>query len=558
MQPTAISGEPTLRKLSPMSRRPISTRTFNASSMTTSRGALPHELHRSMRSGRSLTGPLLSRLGSAAQSGQAMYIVSMLAKISCAGLTQSFPQQGQSINLWTAGKYFSFSRKTHCGRPKRSERFVNRNDIRTAKVVLDMAQRGIREYDAKRMLAKYLPDYLKDFSYRGEIALVSPDTDLDRLAAESSWLKDKKLVVKPDQLFGKRGKLGLVLLDATWDEAQAYLKENMGSEVVVGGVAGKLTHFLVEPFVPHREEFYVAISSDYDGDNIYFSSEGGICVEEKWDKVVQVRVDVLEGIDRIDLHSNLPSSLGDRLIIVESFIQALYRFYVDLGFAYLEINPFTFDDGSIVPLDLVAKLDDAEVYWQSKKWNGLVFPEPFGRTMSKEELFIKEMDSKTGASLKLTILNPKGKVWTMVAGGGASVIYADTICDLGHAGELANYGEYSGDPNTEETYLYCKTILDLMTREKDPEGKVLMIGGAIANFTDVAKTFKGIVMALKEYQDILRDAGVKIYVRRGGPNYEVGLKLMRELGEMLGVPIEVYGPETHMTRIVPLALGGGE
>jgi ATP-citrate lyase beta-subunit len=97
-----------------------------------------------------------------------------------------------------------------------------------------------------------------------------------------------------------------------------------------------------------------------------------------------------------------------------------------------------------------------------------------------------------------------------------------------------------------------------MTREKDPEGKVLMIGGAIANFTDVAKTFKGIVMALKEYQDILRDAGVKIYVRRGGPNYEVGLKLMRELGEMLGVPIEVYGPDTHMTRIVPLALSGGE
>jgi hypothetical protein len=24
----------------------------------------------------------------------------------------------------------------------------------------------------------------------------------------------------------------------------------------------------------------------------------------------------------------------------------------------------------------------------------------------------------------------------------------------------------------------------------------------------------------------------------------------------LGVPIEVYGPETHMTRIVPLALEG--
>lgn len=38
-----------------------------------------------------------------------------------------------------------------------------------------------------------------------------------------------------------------------------------------------------------------------------------------------------------------------------------------------------------------------------------------------------------GASLKLTILNPKGRVWTMVAGGGASVIYTDTVGDLGYA-----------------------------------------------------------------------------------------------------------------------------
>jgi ATP-citrate lyase beta-subunit len=421
------------------------------------------------------------------------------------------------------------------------------------KVVLDMAQRGIREYDAKRMLARYLPDYLKDFSYKAEIALVGPGTDLDALAGANPWLKEGKLVVKPDQLFGKRGVHGLILLDATWDEAKRYLKENMGREAVVGGVAGRLTHFLVEPFVPHREELYVAISSDYEGDNIYFSTEGGIHVEEKWERVLQVRVDILEGLTE-DLRSKLPSALGDNLPAVESFIRALYQLYVDLGFAYLEINPFTFSSVGIVPLDMVAKLDDAEEFWQRKKWNDLEFPEPFGRSLLEEELFIKDLDSKTGASLKLTILNPKGRVWTMVAGGGASVIYADTICDLGHAGEMANYGEYSGDPSTGETYLYTKTILELMTREKDPRGKVLLIGGAIANFTDVASTFKGVVMALEEYKERLRQAGVKIYVRRGGPNYELGLKMMRDLGGRLGVPIEVFGPETHMTRIVPLAL----
>ena len=37
------------------------------------------------------------------------------------------------------------------------------------------------------------------------------------------------------------------------------------------------------------------------------------------------------------------------------------------------------------------------------------------------------MDEKSGASLKLTVLNPKGRVWTMVAGGGGSVIYTDMV-----------------------------------------------------------------------------------------------------------------------------------
>ncbi len=244
--------------------------------------------------------------------------------------------------------------------------------------------------------------------------------------------------------------------------------------------------------------------------------------------------------------------------MVGRFVEGLYRLYRDLGFAYLEINPFVIADGKIVPLDLVARLDDAEAFWQRRSWRGIEFPEPFGRALTREEAYVKEIDSRTGASLKLTILNPRGRVWTMVAGGGASVIYADTICDLGFAGELANYGEYSGDPSTEDTYDYTKTILDLLTREKDLEGrpKCLLIGGGIANFTDVAKTFKGVVMALEDYKERLRETGVEIYVRRGGPNYEEGLWIMRKLGERLGVPIHVYGPETHMTRIVSMALGG--
>lgn len=110
----------------------------------------------------------------------------------------------------------------------------------------------------------------------------------------------------------------------------------------------------------------------------------------------------------------------------------------------------------------------------------------------------------------------------MVAGGGASVIYSDTICEYGGASELANYGEYSGAPSEQQTYEYAKTILSLMTKEKHPEGKVLIIGGGIANFTNVAATFKGIVQALQEFQVKLIDHKISIFVRRAGPNYQEG------------------------------------
>ena len=132
----------------------------------------------------------------------------------------------------------------------------------------------------------------------------------------------------------------------------------------------------------------------------------------------------------------------------------------------------------------------------------------------------------------------------------------------------------------------------------DPDGRprALLIGGGIANFTDVAKTFSGIIRAIREkvrnaqciclvYPKIfscralccksavphppstlhpsdlhveegvcfgiskgcryvsqerqLRDARFRLFVRRGGPNYQKGLDMMRNLGKELNLPIQV-------------------
>ncbi|GAG32208.1 unnamed protein product, partial [marine sediment metagenome] len=122
-----------------------------------------------------------------------------------------------------------------------------------------MAQRGIREYDGKKMLAKYWSEYIsKDFSFPGKVVLVDPKTKLDDLPKKHNWLNKEKLVVKPDQLFGKRGKHGLIKANVSFAEVKKWIKEWMNKDTKVGKVTGKLTHFLIEPYVVHKGEFYVA------------------------------------------------------------------------------------------------------------------------------------------------------------------------------------------------------------------------------------------------------------------------------------------------------------
>ncbi|CAN6548529.1 unnamed protein product [Malus baccata var. baccata] len=195
------------------------------------------------------------------------------------------------------------------------------------------------------------------------------------------------------------------------------------------------------------------------------------------------------------------------------------------------------------------ELDDTAAFKNFNKWGSVEFPLPFSRVLSPTETFIHSLDERTSASLKFTVLNPKGRIWTMVAGGGASVIYADTVGDLGYALELGNYAEYSGAPNEEVVLQYARVAMDCATADPDGRKRALIIGGGIANFRDVAATFHGIIRALREKESKLKAARMHIFVRRGGPNYQTGLAKMCALGEELGVPLEVYGPEAAMTGI---------
>ncbi|MBI3039115.1 ATPase [bacterium] len=387
--------------------------------------------------------------------------------------------------------------------------------------------------------------------------MINSTTDWDAIKSENPWLLSGPLVAKPDQLFGKRGKHGLVFANKLFSEVETWVRDRIGKMAKVGEISDYLTDFIIEPFIKHETEFYTAIKSHAEGDTIYFSLAGGVDVEANWEKVVQYKVPVLGDPNKVEIEKMIPANLENLRDLISSYLIALYKLFVALHFTYLEINPFAVSKTDIFPLDMVAKLDDTAEFLCRELWGeSLDFPPPFGRKLIPEEKKVRELDAMSGASLKLTVLNPEGRIWNMVAGGGASVIFADTVCDLGFSNELAMYGEYSGDPSTQLTYEYSKVVFDLMTKMPDPKGrpKSLIIGGGIANFTDVAKTFTGIIKAIKEYSERFKKADVRIFVRRGGPNYQEGLSNIKSAVEALGIPIQVHGPEYHMTQIVSDAM----
>ncbi|XP_033335851.1 ATP-citrate synthase [Megalopta genalis] len=420
-----------------------------------------------------------------------------------------------------------------------------------------MSAKAIREATGKDLINRKLPSGTNAVQCR--FVSITEHTNWADIVNNNPWLKSEKLVVKPDQLIKRRGKLGLIKVDVNLATAKQWIADRMNKDQQIGKATGKLRTFIIEPFVPHKqeEEAYVCIYSHRKADTILFHHEGGVDIGDVDAKALKLEVPVGEGLpDETTLMEKLLTNVAnDKKEVIAKFIESLYKLYVNLYFTYLEINPLVVTDDGIYILDLAAKLDTTADFVCRPDWGEIDYPPPFGRDAYPEEAYIADLDAKSGASLKLTILNPAGRIWTMVAGGGASVIYSDTICDLGAANELANYGEYSGAPSEQQTYDYAKTILGLMTKEKRTEGKVLIIGGGIANFTNVAATFKGIVKALQEYQPKLVDHNIQIFVRRAGPNYQEGLRIIREVGRRLGIPVYVFGPETHMTAICAMALG---
>ncbi len=209
----------------------------------------------------------------------------------------------------------------------------------------------------------------------------------------------------------------------------------------------------------------------------------------------------------------------------EHFLTKLLNAFNAYHFSFLEINPLLVLDTKYMLLDTAVEVDSAGEFFVHGAWTEKDFRSGIVNEKTDEEKHVDELSHKSQASFNMSVLNSDGAIFMLLSGGGASIVLADEIYNLGFGKQIANYGEYSGNPNAEEVYIYTKNILSLLLKSSSQK-KVLLIGGGVANFTDVRITFKGIVKAIDEKKDELQKQGVKVFVRRGGPNQKEGLSVM--------------------------------
>ncbi len=373
-------------------------------------------------------------------------------------------------------------------------------------------------------------------------AVVTSVDELKRLGDANEWLKTSKLVVKAHEALGSRFKLGLVKVGLDLKGAQAAAKDMLGRQV--GSIT--VSQVIVSEMVPHKDEYYAAVKSTRDGAEVLVANCGGIEVEANWDRVKKLSLEAgdtpsAHALEKLAKEAGFSGAAAKKMA---AFAGKLFTCFDNEDAQYLEVNPVVArqSDGELIALDAVTLLD-GDAKFRHPDWN-FPFAAEFGRAYTKHELDVMAVDSKIKGSVKFIEI-PGGDTAMLPAGGGASVYYSDAVVARG--GKLANYAEYSGDPPDWAVEVLTEKVCSL------PGIKNIIVGGAIANFTDVKKTFGGIIAGFRKAKDDGKLKGVKIWVRRGGPREKEGLEAMKALREE-GFDIHVYDRHTPLTDIVDMAL----
>lgn len=337
----------------------------------------------------------------------------------------------------------------------------------------------------------------------------------------------KLCIIKVDQFIKRRGKNGLIKTNITSPEQVSKFIQEKSS----------FQNFILEKQINISQEKYFCILIENKQKKYIFNHNGGIDCNP-YDNAI-ITTDLVHLCDLI----NIPK--------INSVLEKLDTMFDQIFCNMLEVNPLIEDDkGNWMPIDFAVEVDSCSVPFWNHEHRQFYLDGLFEQSSSNPtENAIANLDKSSGASLKFKILNPDGNILTLIAGGGASVLFTDAIVNRGMAKNLFNYGEYSGNPSKDEVFQYCNYIFESWFSNYAPNKK-LIIGGGISNFTDVAATFKGIISAIENYKIDFHKHNVQVFVRRGGVNEKQGLALIESSLTNMNIPIKVFGTETPITQVV--------
>lgn len=113
--------------------------------------------------------------------------------------------------------------------------------------------------------------------------------------------------MKPDQLIKRRGKLGLIAVNKSFAQVKQWVDERMGKDQKIGNAVGKLRNFIIEPFIPHKEdeEAYVCIYSHRSADTILFHHQGGVDIGDVDAKALKLEVPVNRTVTVAEIEKHL-------------------------------------------------------------------------------------------------------------------------------------------------------------------------------------------------------------------------------------------------------------
>lgn len=321
-------------------------------------------------------------------------------------------------------------------------------------------------------------------------------------------------VVKAQILASDRKKHGGVQFAESKEEAEKLAKEMKDSEIK----GHEVKDVLIEDKVEIQKEYYIAFLWDTEERRpaILFSEDGGSGIE---DREVEKRL-----LGPEEDFSFLRKDL-------RSVAEKLFEAFLEEDIEFLEVNPLAFDGDEFVVVDALIELEDDASFRHD--WD---YPErtEFAREKTDREIKAEKIDEDDYRGLAGKYTELEGDIGMMLAGGGASLTNMDALIEAG--GKPANYTEYGGNPPTEKVYKLSKVIMS-----KDIEG-LLHVGGT-ANNTNILRTMKGFIQALRE-----EEPDYPIVIRRDGPQADEAFELLREVKEELSLDMELYRNDLTMTE----------